>query len=240
MDPVRRVESLLDAAGLDLRGALSPSACDALVPPAWRCGVLLPGARSALVVGSGGRALWRAARAAGAAGADPLDLHTARALEACVAELTAAGHRAVALFASERRREAYADFVALGRAAGLGEPSRLGLLVHPVYGPWLSLRALLLMDLEWPESVPLAGFDPCTGCAAPCADACHGAAVGPSRFDVPRCAATRARDPRCALRCDARRACVLGRDHAYLPEAEAHHMRSVSPQALVESVGNRT
>jgi hypothetical protein len=240
MDLVRRVGSLLDAAGLDLRGALSRSTYDALVPPAWRCDALLPGARSVLVVGSGGRALWRAARASGASGGDPIDLHTARALEACVAELTAAGRRALALFAHERRGGAYADFVALGHAAGLGAPSRLGLLVHPVYGPWLSLRALLSSDLAWPESAPLQSFDPCTGCPAPCAEACHGRAVGFAGFDVSRCAATRLRDPRCSLRCDARRACVLGRDHAYLPEAEAHHMESVSPQALVESQGDRT
>ena len=240
MDLVRRVGSLLDAAGLDLRGALSPSAYDALVPPAWRCAALLPGARSALVVASGGRALWRAASESGADGSDPLDLHTARALEACVAEVTASGRNALALFAYERRGGAYADFVALGHAAGLGAPSRLGLLVHPIYGPWLSLRALLLSEVAWPESAPLREIDPCTACPAPCADACHGRAVGPSDFDLPRCAVTRRGDPRCALRCDARRACVLGRDHAYLPEAEAHHMASVSPQALVESPGDRT
>ncbi|HXK22044.1 MAG TPA: hypothetical protein VMS55_05140 [Myxococcota bacterium] len=240
MDLVRRVGSLLDAAGLDLRGALSTSAYDLLVPPAWRCDALLPGARTALVIGSGGRALWRAARESGAAGSDPLDLHTARALAACVTELKQASHAAVALFAPERRGGAYADFVALGYAAGLGAPSRLGLLVHPVYGPWLSLRALLLMDLAWPESAPLRGFDPCTGCPAPCADACHGRAVGSPGFDVPRCADTRRRDPRCALRCDARHACVLGRDRAYLAEAEAYHMRSVSPQAMVESQRDRT
>ena len=240
MDLVRRVGSLLDAAGLDLRGALSRSTYDALVPPAWRCPMLLPGARSAVLVGSGGRALWRAARESGAAGSDPLDLHTARALEGCVAELTTAGRHALALFAHERRGGVHADFVALGQAAGLGAPSRLGLLVHPVYGPWLSLRALLLTDVAWPESAPLRAFDPCTGCPAPCADACHGRAVGIAGFDVRRCAATRQVDPRCGPRCDARRACVLGRDHAYLPEAEAHHMASTSPQALVESLGDGT
>ena len=240
MDLVRRVGSLLGAAGLDLRGALSPSVYDALVPPAWRCDALLTGARSALVVGSGGRALWRAARESGAAGSDPLDLHTARAMHACVTELRAAGHAAVAVFAHERRGGAFADFVALAHAAGLGAPSRLGLLVHPIYGPWLSLRALLVSELAWPESTPLRSFDPCTGCPAPCATACHGAAVGRSGFDVPRCAAARRSDPRCALRCDARHACVLGRDHAYLAEAEGHHMRSVSPQALLESQGDRT
>jgi len=235
------VDEILDAAGLDLRGALASADYDARVPPAWRAEATLPGARGALVIGSGGRALWNAARTGGAldASADPLDTHTTHALEACVAMLREAGERAVALFAHERRGGAYADFVALGHAARLGAPSRLGMLVHPVYGPWLSLRALLLSTLAWPGAGPLPGFDPCRGCPAPCATTCHGGALPPGGFDAPRCGATRRRDPRCALRCDARRACVLGRDHAYAAEAEAHHMRSVPP-ARLETPEGRT
>ena len=106
------------------------------------------------------------------------------------------------------------------------------MLVHPVYGPWLSLRALLLSTRARPCTGPLPGFEPCRGCPAPCATACHGGALPPGGFDAPRCGATRRRDPRCALRCDARRACVLGQDHAYAAEAEAHHMRSVPPARL--------
>jgi hypothetical protein len=232
----RRVGLALDAAGLDLRGALAPADYDAQVPPAWRADALLPGARSLLVIGSGGRALWRALEAAGGAvGPDPLDAHTRRALEGCVALLRGAGEGARAAFAHERRAGAYADLVALGRAAGLGAPSRLGLLVHPVYGPWLSLRALLATTLAWPAPAPLAGFDPCRGCPAPCAAACHGQAVTPAGFAVPACAAARRREPRCRPRCDARHACVLGQEHAYLEVAESHHMRHASPEALVET-----
>jgi epoxyqueuosine reductase QueG len=111
------------------------------------------------------------------------------------------------------------------------------MLVHPVYGPWLSLRALLLSSWPVPASGPRAGFDPCTGCPAPCADACHGAAVVPAGFSVPRCAAARRREATpCALRCDARHACVLGREHAYLEAAESHSMgRALSD--LLESEG---
>lgn len=242
MDVAGRVAALLDAAGLDLRGALSRGDYDAQVPPAWRSAQLLPDAHSALVIGSGGRALWRAAQASGALASsdDPLDLHTERALAACVATARDAGYAAVAVFAHERLGDAYADFVALAQAAGLGAPSRLGLLVHPVYGPWLSLRAVLLSRLSWPVAGPLAGFEPCRGCPAPCASACHGDAVAASGFAVAHCAATRSRDPRCASRCDARHACVLGQGHAYLREAEAHHMRHATPEALLESRRTRT
>jgi hypothetical protein len=241
MDLTGRLAALLDAAGLDLRGALSRAEYDAQVPAAWRSERLLPEARSALVVGSGGRALWRAAEVSGAlAGGDPLDRHTERALAACVAALRDRGEPARALFAHERRGDAYADFVALAQAAGLGAPSRLGLLVHPVYGPWLSLRAVLLSRLDWPASGRLPGFDPCRGCSAPCAATCHGAAVAAGGFDVARCASARIGDPRCASRCDARHACVLGQAHAYRPEAEVHHMSHATPETLLESLRGRT
>jgi len=222
-------EAALTAAGFNLRGALSAARFDALVPEAWRTHALLPDACSAVVLASGGRALWRAFRAAPECDgeADPLDRYTQRVAREAARALSAAGYATRALFAHERRGGGYADFVALGRAAGLGVGSRLGLLVHPRYGPWLSIRALLLTALAWPESAPLAGFDPCRDCPAPCAAVCPGGAVTPESFRVAACQRTRRHEPACRLRCEARRACILGPDHAYAEAAEAHHMRHV-------------
>lgn len=221
------VEVALDAAGMNLRAALPPPRYDALVPPAWRASALLPDARTALVVASGGRALWRALRGSPelATDPDPVDAYTARALGELVGDLVSAGQPSRALFAFERHGGAYADFVALGRAAGLGGPSRLGLLIHPEYGPWLSIRAVLLTTLAWPQSAAPIAFDPCTGCPAPCAGACPTAAPGVEGFSVAACDAGRSREPACLARCAARRACWVGPRHAYDDEAEAHHMR---------------
>ena len=224
--PIAEIEAALDAAGLNLRGALSAARYDALVPPLWRTAALLPGARTALVVGSGGRALWDALRAAPEFGAasDPVDSYTARVLDTLAQGLSRAGHPSRALYPLERRGGAWADFVALAREAGLGVSSRLGLLLHPIYGPWLSIRAVLLTGLEWPWDAPIGDFDPCEGCVAPCAEACPGGAVGPERISASLCYATQRTEPACALRCGARRACVIGQEHAYAVEAEAHHM----------------
>jgi len=221
-DPFGQARSVLDEAGLNLLGVLSVDRYDAEVPAAWRAAVVLPGAASAVLVGAGGTALFAALRRAPEArlARDPLDHYTRRHAEAAAERL--AGR---ALFAFEQRGERYADFVALGRAAGLGAPSRLGLLLHPEYGPWLSLRTLLLIPQALPETEALDGFDPCRGCPAPCAQACPGAALASGRFDVGRCAATRRREPGCGLRCDARRACVVGAAQRYDELAEAHHMR---------------
>lgn len=227
---------MLAAAGWNLRAALPIARWDALVPAAFRSARLLPGARSALVLGSGGRALWQAFRASPEHGrpGDPLDAMTERVAEQAARALDLPAAPAVPVLAHRAREGSYADFVALGREAGLGTPGRLGLLLHPEYGPWLSLRAALLTVRDLPGAGPIPGFDPCTGCPAPCAEACPGAALrpAPAGFSVERCAAARAREPGCRSRCDARRACVLGRDHAYAAPAEAHHMSraGVPPQ----------
>jgi epoxyqueuosine reductase QueG len=222
-----RAQSLLDAAGLNLRGVASIARYDACVPAAWRAEHCLPAARSAVVVAAGGRRLFSAFRTARATGArvgnGELDAHV-RAVVARAAECIAGRD----LYAWERRGGAFADFVALGRTVGLGAPSRLGLLLHPQYGPWMSIRAVVLTPLVLSPDAPQAGFDPCHGCAAPCADVCPGGALAGARFDVAACGATRRREPACALACAARRACVLGRNDQYTAAAEAHHMRAAA------------
>ena len=35
------------------------------------------------------------------------------------------------------------------RLAGIGGPSILGVVVHPIYGPWIAFRAALLIDVSW-------------------------------------------------------------------------------------------
>lgn len=231
MEGRARFEARLDAAGLGLRAALAIADYDAAVPPAWRSERWHPGARTALLVASGGRALWRAFESSPdfGRGADPLDAFTRRQLEGARSALGPEQASAPRL-AGERHGERFADFVELGRLAGLGAPSRLGLLVHPEYGPWLSLRGLILLRPVWdPPAAPLSDFDPCPGCPAPCAAACPSGAPTPRGFDLARCDDTRRRRAGCAEACDARRACVLGREHAYRAEALAHHMRVSRP-----------
>jgi epoxyqueuosine reductase QueG len=223
------LDPVLPAAGFNVAGALSPEGYDALVPAAWRSRDLLPSVAGVVVLACGGRDLFRAFRAsaeAAGAGPDPLDAFTRRVVARAAERLRRAGWETRAHFAFETREGDHADFVALARASGLGAPSRLGLLLHPVYGPWLSIRAILATEAPLDPTPPLAGFAPCEGCPAPCAAACHGGALDTGRFDAASCAVTRLADARCALRCDARRACVVGGEYAYEPDAEAHHMRA--------------
>jgi hypothetical protein len=226
----------LAAAGLNACGVLGRTAWDELVPAAFRADRLAPRAATALVAGAGGRDLFAAFRRSPEAQRtrDPLDAYTERVVGAAAGTLRSRGFQAACVFAHESREGQVVDFVALGHAVGLGWPSRLGLLLHPTYGPWLSLRAVVLSDAPLARSGSLAGPGPCPACEAPCARACPGRALHTGSFDAARCGATRRAEPGCRSRCEARRACVVGPEHAYAAAAEAHHMAASWP-AMVES-----
>jgi hypothetical protein len=232
-DSLLHAEEALDRGGLNVRAAIPIDRYDALVPPAFRSDRLLPGAASTLVIGSGGRALFAAFLAApeGAGERDPLDTYTARVVSEAVRNLERAGIASRVVHALEDREGRFADLVALGRAAGLGWPSRLGLLLNPHFGPWMSLRAVLLSTADFEIKRELPDCGPCADCPAPCAVACPGAAVVETRFDVSRCEETRRTTAGCRHRCAARRACPIGLDHAYTERAESHHMDASYPDS---------
>ncbi len=220
LDGVRRA---LDAAGLNLTATLPRGEYDALVPAAWQSRQVAPTCRGILVVGNGGRVLWERFRASPEAtlAEDPLDRYTRRVMREAAAG--AAGPAPIALY-TEQRDSTYLSLVALARRAGFGTPGRVGVLIHPEFGPWIAIRGVIYLPEEVPFSEP-AAFEPCTGCPAPCAVACHGSVIGPETVDVRGCFRTKILNRACRTACDARRACVVGPEHAYSREQEAHHSR---------------
>jgi hypothetical protein len=219
LDGLRRE---LARAGLNVTGGLNPEPYDALVPDAWRTERVDPGSRGVLIVGNGGRALWPIFEAAPEAALrrDPLDRYTERVLRDLSTRFTPP--LVFALY-TERRAEHYLPLVSLAERAGLGTPGRMGLLLHPTYGPWLAIRAALYVPFALPPPTP-GRFEPCVGCPAPCATHCRGGAVGES-FDARACLRSKLPDGPCRASCDARSACIAGREHAYTAEQSAHHAR---------------
>jgi hypothetical protein len=218
-----QIVARLADAGLTLTGTLPIAEYDALVPPPWHSARLALGASAALVVGNAGRRLWErfVASPERALTRDPLDAYTRRVL----AESARLSNPPATIgFYADRRDGVYLPLVALARRAGFGSPGRVGVLIHPVYGPWIGIRAVVLLTENAPfhEPVPYA---PCDGCPAPCERACHGAVVGVSGVDVAACYQVRLTHPACASACDARSACIVGPEHAYSAEQTAHHSR---------------
>ncbi|MGE4606673.1 MAG: hypothetical protein AAEJ52_08045, partial [Myxococcota bacterium] len=226
------LDSALEAHGFNLVGALAADRYDQLVAPGWRCAQRLPTARSAVLLCCGGPEFFRAVRSSPEwqAGVDPVDRFARRWVEFQRAAWQRAGFDTKGfLYVDERDSDGeshFADFASLAAACGIGVPSRLGILLHPRYGPWVSIRGLLLTERPCPAAEPL-DWNPCLGCPAPCAGACPSdRVILGSGFDLEACFATKASTPSCRTGCAARRACVYGRDQAYDRDAEAYYTES--------------
>jgi len=218
--------------GLNLIGVAPVAVYDASVPEPYRLGAAARGARAAIVIGNGGGALWRhvALRPEHLSRRHPLDDFTTEIMETVALPIAERLGLHPVLRLPHRSSTPPLSFVHLAEAAGLGTRSRLGVLLHPEYGPWLALRGALLVDEAPAAARPAAGFDPCTTCRdRPCVAACPGIAISPTAgWDVPRCIAFRVGEGDanpCEDRCHARIACVYGRVHRYPDAALAHHQR---------------
>ena len=187
-------------------------------------GVADADAGSAVVFASTGSRLWDAARARGRL--DPVDCIVREVIDGLPRR-------------SDRRWVRCADdvpdapdFRALARAAGLGWPSRLGLLLHPDFGTWIGLRAAVFVPDRLAATGPLAGDGPCARCPAPCVSACPAAAIA-DPWDASRCLPWQAAADTCHGGCLARRACPVGAAHAYAPDQHRYHHHPPSRPALL-------
>jgi hypothetical protein len=207
-----------------------------------RASAIDPDARSIVVIGNGGGALWDALKAHASSHpgwwdrANPLDDFTREAIERDVAApVRASGVRCVTVYPFESAGPTL-NFIALGKVAGVAGPSILGVTVHPVYGPWIAFRAALLLDEDLDSPGDALGFDPCPRCTVrSCIPACPAQAVSADfGWDIPKCLVHRVEDePDCAPRCHARAGCVLGPEHRYPDDELAYHqmraLRSMRP-----------
>lgn len=201
----------------------------------------LPGCRTVVVVGSGGPQLWRSFRAA--AEADPrLITGHKDPLDRFVRDQV----RAIDPHPDASRRWAFGDnsetpslpSQPLALAAGFGWRSRLWLIIHPVWGPWLGLRAACFTTEALPLTGPQRGASPCEGCPAPCVSACPGSAMAGGNMDWRRCTVHRATSEDCLDRCHSRSACPVGAEHRYPDDAMLwHHDKARGRKAVVAAIG---
>jgi len=118
----------------------------------------------------------------------------------------------------------FLDFRPLAKAASLGHHSHMGLLIHPTYGLWVSLRAALFTTIKLPISEPLEMDNPCTQCPKYCAQGCLGEAFLGSGLDIAACARFHRSDTSCQQHCNSRLQCPVGSEHQH--SIEQHHYHS--------------
>jgi hypothetical protein len=214
---IEQLEAELGRIGMMLRGGFTASRAEDALPE------LGPGrpARTLLLVGNVGPAMYRHFFAAEGAPANALDTWTRDRIGPIAAGF---GARAVFPFDGPPHHpfQRWAK-----RAEGL-KSSPLGILIHPEFGLWHAYRAALLFDqaLDLPQGP--RHLHPCDDCVErPCLSTCPVTAVTPAGYDSVRCATHAASDAgeECRDRgCIARRACPVGREHAYPARAMQFHM----------------
>ncbi len=231
-------------AGLNLFGLVDAAAFDEWQPCEGRLQDRLPGCGTAVVLGCGGRGLWRRlVERAGPPGpprrgASPVRDYARRCLREAQTMLVAADLDARLVTAAD---DGGLRFPRLAEAAGFGTVSPvINRLLHPDYGPWVSVFGALLLPGrpfgEIADASISATFQPCCACPRPCLAACPaGVHDGQGGTDLRACAEHRHAD-HCADSCSVRRACPIGAEHRYEPEEERHRHRQRT-QAMERDFG---
>ncbi len=206
--------------GMILRGGFVSSPGEEALPE------VAPGrpTRTLLLVGNAGPAMYRrffAAPEATAGMANPLDTWTKRMLEPVAATFDAR-----ALFPSDG--PPWQPFQRWASRAEDLRASPLGVLIHPEFGLWHAYRAAFLFDRVLQLGPAPAIAHACDSCVdRPCLSTCPVAAVQPTGFARYTCAdhVGSAAGADCRFGgCLARRACPVGREHAYPAKAMEFHM----------------
>ena len=149
------VFAAIEADGFTPLGGFEPQAQDRLHDAA----------RTVVLIGNAGPAMFRRFEAERAGPRESLDEWTRRAVDSLARRLGAR-----ALFPFDQPPW---PFLSWGRRAGAGHVSPLGLNIHPVYGLWHAYRAALLFDRRLELAAISAGPHPCEACTdRPCLRAC--------------------------------------------------------------------
>lgn len=179
-------------------------------------------ARSVVMIGNVGGAMWPHFVAGRRDEPDPLDAWTRRTL-APIAESFGAHF----LHPSDRPYQPFQRWAA--RAAEVW-PSPIGLLIDADHGLWHALRGAFVFAEPVTGMAPVgAAVSPCVGCPQPCLTTCPVDAFSPDGYDHERCRGhVRAgADPDCRhLGCVARRSCPVNADGHYRPDQMLFHMRA--------------
>lgn len=229
----------MSASAPDRLMRLAQIGCDVVgvAPGSWGS-AHLAGCASVIVVGNGGDALWEAFVAWVAD--DPRRLDLDHPLDRFVAAHLPADTPTERWIACSALSLVHLDFRGLALAAGLGHPSRLGLILHPRFGPWWGLRAACLTTEALPTTGPLAGAGPCVDCEAPCAAACPASAFASGPWDAQRCLTWQAATPTCASGCVSRVACPAGAEYRYGELQHTwHHTTALGRVRLAQHLGTR-
>ena len=145
---------------------------------------------------------------------DPLD----RYVEAKLSGLFAALPVRAELRWAHKPEPAHVSMQTLAQLAGIGYKTDSHLVVHPVYGPWVGLRAVAVLPVVGPAEVFQWTNPPCAACSTGCRPALAAAIAG--HEDSSRSASV---SDKWASWLAVRDACPLGKAHRYSEDQIRYH-----------------
>ena len=149
--------------------------------------------------------------------AHPIDRYTERSISESLASLSCGYEVRFA------HQPPFVPMQRLAERAGFAflAPSRLS--VHPEFGPWIALRAVVVFDIDGPTGPAPRLEVPCADCANACEPALSRALAGPDDW---------------RLWVSVRDACPLGAQHRY-SEEQIHYHYTKDLGALRRALGRR-
>lgn len=199
--------------GLNLFGVVDVARFDSCQPKDLRIGTRWPRCGTAVLLGSGGRDFWQrfAANCAQAAHTRALPA-PAQFASQCVRQIAAQFEAARLPLQVVDPQQRCPSFLRLAEAAGFGTVSPVsGLLLHPEFGPYVSLRAALLFEGRPFGAVADASitdrFQPCCSCRAT-----RPAPVAPAPTSAAPCP-QHPEPAQCGPACRCRASCPIGSEH---------------------------
>ncbi len=231
-DPFETVATEAARAGFNLCGVVSIDDFDAAAPTEHRIQTVLGdrSSRSIIILGSGGPVFWEIfkGRQPGARPDDlaeangSIDAYSRPVIKRLTHQLHECGVSAHAIHPFEGPGRQL-SFRRLAERAGFGTAyTVLGVVIHPEYGPWVSVRGAIVTDAVLSPSATFDDFDSCNGCHRPCATACPVHSFDGSSWDVRACLSYRVLEAGCPTACFSRVACPVGAAQRYADEEYAY------------------
>ena len=182
--------------------------------------------RQLVLIGHGGKTLWRAlAESRGAAKEDPIDHFTVDVISNWLNRFHANIHSQVIYPTSKD-----IDLITLGELAGWHHDSPFKSGINNIWGPWFAYRAVILADSHFAITPPQKAPSPCTTCSEKiCISSCPAEACSEQGLDINKCIRYR-RTPnsKCAKTCLARISCPVQVQHQYTEtQLDFHYTESM-------------
>ncbi len=222
--------------GFNLIGSVSAELLDAQAPLHHRWSSIWSEVKTVILLGTGGAAFWNSLDSHERRAKNMIDRASVKRTRQFLNHLKCDREQTQVVFPF-RSSGRNLSFTKLAEVCGFGTTQTvLGYLLHPEFGPWVSLRAAVLCSFEVQASHPISGsFHPCEACQKPCISACPAMAISRTEFDFRACGTQLKSSKSCDRVCLARKACVVGPEHAYGDE-ESLHRQSFFKHSLLASI----